>query len=218
VGMGYGKVSVWAVVGGAALLALSACDRGPASIPARDHSAALGGSSSATSVGSSGGSDRADADLRVATTREDPRTAPVPMVDGKPMWAANRRHTAEENAQYQFARDGADFGARNVDDYVAKAHAFVDRPPSGVLSLTRNNGDRLLYDPRANVFAVVSSEGAPRTMFKPRDGQAYWAEQKQRLAEEASSGGDGDSNGGERHYGGYRSHEHRSGGGDDDQG
>ena len=132
------------------------------------------------------------------------------------MWAANRRHTAEENARYQFARDGADFGARDFQDYVAKAHAFVDTPPHGVQMLTRDNGDKLLYDAKANVFAVVSREGAPRTMFKPRDGAAYWAEQKQRLSEDA---GDRDSR--------YRSgrddteasrYYHRSGGDADDQG
>jgi hypothetical protein len=71
---------------------------------------------------------------------------------------------------------------------VAKTHAFVDRPPTGALILTRNNGDKLIYDPKANVFAVVSKEGAPRTMFKPRDGAAYWDEQKQRQAESGRAG------------------------------
>ena len=211
-GRGYERVGVFAALSGAALLALAACDRGPASIPARDHSASLGGSSPTAAVGS-GEADRADADLRVATTRDDPRSAPVPLVDGKPMWAANRRHTAEENARYQFARDGADFGAHDVDDFVAKAHAFVDRPPSDVQTLTRENGDRLLYDPKANVFAVVSREGAPRTMFKPRDGAAYWTEQKQRAAEDASNDGGGDDR-----QDAYRYRSHRSGDSADDQG
>ena len=106
-------------------MVLAGCDRGPASIPARDHGASLG----AAPTAASSGSDRADADLRVATTTDDPRAAPVPLVHGKPMWAANWRHTAEENARYQFARDGADFDARDVDDYVAKVHAFIDTPP-----------------------------------------------------------------------------------------
>jgi pyocin large subunit-like protein len=211
-GVGHVKFGLFAAVGAAALLALSACDRGPSSIPARDHGAALNAQPATASSAPSSGSDRVDADLRVATTREDPRSAPVPLVNGKPMWAANRRHTAEENARYEFARDGADFGARDVDDYVAKAHAFVDAPPAGVLTLTRNNGDRLLYDPRDNVFAVVSREGAPRTMFKPRDGRAYWEEQKQRQAEEASS--DGQSSSGDS----QRYHRRRPSDGSDDQG
>jgi pyocin large subunit-like protein len=208
--VGLGKVGLLAAMSGAALVALAGCDRGPASIPARDHGASLG----AAPAAATSGADRADADLRVATTRDDPRTAPVPLVNGKPMWAANRRHTAEENARYQFARDGADFGARDVDDYVAKAHAFVDTPPHGVQTLTRKNGDRLLYDAKANVFAVVSRDGAPRTMFKPRDGQSYWQEQKDRLAEDASGQ---DREGGSRHYS-DRSRGRRSGDGADDQG
>ena len=209
-GGGFRRVAVWTGVCASALLALSACDRGPASIPARDHGANLGAASSPTGP-SGAGSDRADADLRVATTRDDPRDAPIPLVNGKPMWAANKRHTAEENARYQFSRDGADFGARDLDDFVAKAHAFVDKPPGGAETLTRRNGDKLIYDAKANVFAVVSREGAPRTMFKPRDGGAYWAEQKQRAAEDASGGGSQ----GDRRYG--SSHGRRSAK-DDDQG
>jgi pyocin large subunit-like protein len=42
----------------------------------------------------------------------------------------------------------------------------------------RPNGDVLLYQASTNTFAVVSRDGAPRTLFKPRDGAAYWAEQK----------------------------------------
>lgn len=121
--------------------------------------------------------------------------AAVPLVGGKPMWAANRRHSAEENAQFQFAKNGVDFGARSETDYVAKAHAFVDRPPSDIETVDRRNGDRLIYDPRGNVFAVVSKDGAPRTMFKPRDGAAYWAQQKTRETRRntpSTGGGGGD--------------------------
>jgi pyocin large subunit-like protein len=208
-GGGFRKVAALTGVCVGAVLTLSACGRGPASIPARDHGADIGAASSPAGSPGASSQDRADADLRVATTRDDPRDAPIPLINGKPMWAANKRHTAEENARYQFSRDGADFGARDVDDFVAKAHAFVDRPPSGAETLTRHNGDKLIYDAKANVFAVVSRDGAPRTMFKPRDGGAYWAEQKQRAAEDASGGGGQ----GDRRYGSYRSH--RSSGADD---
>ena len=206
-GVGSGKVGVLFAAVCVAALALSACDKGPSSIPARGHDASA---AIAPAAEPSAGSDRADAGQRAATTGGDPRDAPIPLVDGKPMWAPNKRHTAEENARYQFARDGADFGARDVNDFVAKAHAFVDRPPSGAETLKRGNGDKLIYDPKANIFAVVSRDGAPRTMFKPRDGAAYWQEQKDRVAEDAAGGGD---RGGR--YAGGRS---RRSGGDDDQG
>ena len=45
-------------------------------------------------------------------------------------------------------------------------------------TIDRPNGDKVMYDPGGNVFAVVTRDGAPRTMFKPRDGASYWAQQK----------------------------------------
>src|SRR3569623_1768541 len=94
------------------------------------------------------------------------------------MWAANKNHSAQENADYHFKRDGEAVGATSEDDFLAKVHAFVDNPPKGVETLTRSNGDRLMYDAKANLFAVVDKDGAPRTLFKPRDGASYWAQQK----------------------------------------
>jgi len=159
-----------AVVGGAAVLA--ACDSGPSALPARDHS-------------------RAAMDEAARQVAERPRTlerraaADTPTIDGKAIWAANRKHTAQENAEYQFGRNGEAFGAKSLDVFVAKAHGFVTDPPKGVLTLKRANGDRLLYDPKGNVFAVATKDGVPRTMFKPDDGQAYWEKQKAREAQYA---------------------------------
>ena len=78
-------------------------------------------------------------------------------------------------------------------------HRFVDHPPAGVLTMKRGNGDRLLYDPKANLFAVVRRDGAPRTIFKPTDRMAYWKEQQ---AREGSGGRGGYGRGG--YGGGYR--------------
>ena len=123
------------------------------------------------------------------------RNAPVRELDGRPIWSASRRGTAEENAQRAFDRNGEAFGAKNLDDFVRKAHAFVENPPAGTQRATRPNGDTLLYDPKGNVFAVASKDGAPRTMFKPDEGAAYWDEQKSRLARQATrrSGDNGES-------------------------
>lgn len=119
--------------------------------------------------------------------RSDPRDEPVRLVAGKPFWAANRTRTAEENAQRGFERNGATFEAKTVDDYVAKAHAFVDHPPKDAETLKRANGDTLIYDARSNVFAVVSKDGAPRAMFKPDDGETYWDVQKSRETRRATA-------------------------------
>ena len=104
--------------------------------------------------------------------------AAVPTLDGRPMWSATRRFTAEQNARRAYDRNGAAFDARSVDAFVRKTHAFVSKPPRGALTFQRGNGDTLIYDPAGNVFAIVTREGAPRTMFKPDEGMAYWEKVK----------------------------------------
>jgi len=164
----------------ATALVLSACDNGPSAVAQRPDAGAgrsaseqtFSAESSAPSSGA-GGRERADAE--------------VPKVDGRPMWSATRRYSAQENAERAFARNGQTFGAGDVDAFVEKAHAFVHSPPRGTLTLSRRNGDTLLYDPKGNVFAIRTAEGAPRTMFKPDDGMAYWEEQKAREARRSAS-------------------------------
>ena len=151
------------------------------------------GKSSAVAGRDAGGSAFQASNSRGGQRPQDPRDLPVPQIAGKPMWAANRNHTAEENAQYQFTKNGGDFAARSESDYVLKAHAFIDKPPRGAETLDRPNGDRLIYDAKANVFAVVTSAGAPRTMFKPRGGSSYWAEQKARDSGQKSARASGGS-------------------------
>ena len=195
-----------------AALALGGCDGGSATA-ARDHTAGPAAADTTVAADSGhsvlNGGDRGYND-RDSDDQNDARREPVALVNGKPMWAANRRHTAQENANYQFQRDGADFDARTLDDFVAKAHAFTASPPKDALTLTRSNGDKLLYDPARNIFAVVTKDGAPRTMFKPQSGKAYWDEQVARQSDDSDRS---DHNGG-------RSYTRRSGGRDssDDQG
>jgi hypothetical protein len=83
---------------------------------------------------------------------------------------------------YHFKRDGEALGATSEDDFLTKVHAFIDSPPKGAEVMTRSNGDRLIYDPKANLFAVADKAGAPRTLFQPRDGAAYWQQQKDEQA------------------------------------
>jgi len=163
---------------GALALTLAACGQKQSAVPSADTQASSGtpGAVSQAALG-------------------DPRDAPVPLVGGKPMWAANRTHSAQENAQFQFAKNGGDFGAVSEADYVTKVHAFIDRPPGDAQTLDRPNGDKLIYDAKVNTFAVVSKAGAPRTMFKPRAGAAYWSQQKDRETQRskaASNSGGGD--------------------------
>jgi pyocin large subunit-like protein len=125
--------------------------------------------------------ERATAPLRASAERAETVT---PQFDGRPMWADNRRHTAEENVQYQFEHHGKELGATTVEAFLTKTHAFVSDPPKTALTTTRGNGDTLMFDPASGLFAVARKDGAPRTIFKPDDGMAYWRAQQA----QASSG------------------------------
>ncbi|HVY35153.1 MAG TPA: hypothetical protein VG960_12125 [Caulobacteraceae bacterium] len=172
-------------LGAAAVMALAvaSCDGAPSANPARSHAANEGGSGPGPAYGqgavqpaSYGSESRAEAGGSYAAKPD--LDADAPRYHGKPIWAANRNHSSQDNADYQFKKNGADLGADTEDDFIAKAHAFVDHPPKGAQTLKRSNGDTLVYDAKSNVFAVVAKDGAPRTLFKPRDGAAYWDQQK----------------------------------------
>ena len=170
----------------AALVLLAGCERSSAVASrgddrgsSHDDRSSSGSDRRASNDYGGGGSYRRDENVR--------------LVDGKPIWASSRKGSAEENAQRSFDRNGQAFGAHDLDDYIRKAQAFVSSPPAGVEKITRRNGDVLMYDPKANVFAVASRAGAPKAMFKPDKGASYWQEQKDREAHpqsaQASHGG-----------------------------
>lgn len=142
-----------------------------------------------------GPSDRAT--LRAATPGSAPvspaaggRRTVVPDFHGKPMWADNRRGTAEENAKYQFEHRGADIGAKSIDDYLTRVHDFFDHPPKDAETLIRSsNGDLLIYSESANLFGVLRKDGAPRLLMKPPTGRAYWDAQKATSGDRAAGSG-----------------------------
>ncbi|MDP1737364.1 MAG: hypothetical protein Q8L23_07975 [Caulobacter sp.] len=157
----------WPVLAAAALLA--GCDGGASAVPVKQAQVA------APPVGA----DQAAPGARQAAQA---RVVPAKTIDGRPKWSSNRRFTSQQNAERAFKRNGAAFGATTVEAFVARAHAFVNKPPKGSQVITRANGDRLIYHPASNVFAVATREGLPRTMFKPDEGPAYWETVKAREA------------------------------------
>jgi pyocin large subunit-like protein len=194
--------SVMSVIVLAAVLA--GCNKNPADQSARDHSGAQPSASYAMPSTSSGS--------KVAE-QSDARDAPVPKAaDGKPIWTANRQRTAEQNAQAAFERNGEAFEAKDVDTFVAKAHAFTNHPPSGVQKISRANGDTELYDAKTNIFAVVSKEGAPRTIFKPDNGSAYWDKE---MAKNSDNSGGGYKSKGDYKSDGERTSKRKTHGQDD---
>ena len=91
----------------------------------------------------------------------------------EPIWTGG-----EDNAEHHWQKHGGEFPEfATRDAYVAGAHAFVDHPPPGTLTKSRDNGDTLFYNPDSNTFAVRASNGAPRTFFRPDNGMAYWERQ-----------------------------------------
>lgn len=145
----------------------AACGNGGSAVETRDRDGEV--------EAASGGEAAAAAD------RATDASAPAEAERGRPIWSETRSRSAEEGARRAFERNGAAFGAADVDAYVRAAHAFIASPPAGTETAERANGDTLYYHAASNTFAVATREGAPRTMFKPDDGPAYWAEQLERL-------------------------------------
>lgn len=98
----------------------------------------------------------------------------------KPAVTSTRNETADAKVTRLYERNGSAFGAKSAEDYADKIEAFTRRPPKDAETVKRANGDTLIYQASTNTFAVVARNGTPRTMFKPDDGPAYWAEQKER--------------------------------------
>lgn len=156
--------NLW-MAGGVALAvtALTACDNGPSAVETRDRA----GEAAAEAV--------QPAAAEVGTE--------APEVSAEPArWTSNSRNTADQNIQRLFERNGAAFSATSAEDYVQKAHAFIASPPPDTETVRRANGDTLFYQASTNTFLVATSDGTPRTMFKPDDGPAYWDQQKAREA------------------------------------
>ena len=151
------KGSVWMA---AALLGLAGCGNGGSAVETRERSAEEARAALVAAPGTARGA------------------APADPQEVRPALTANRRETVDAKITRLFERNGSDFGATTAQDYLAKVQTFTTRPPAGTERVERPNGDVLLYQASTNTFAVVSRDGVPKTMFKPRDGAAYWAGQK----------------------------------------
>lgn len=146
-------VRIW-MTAAAAALGLAACGNGDSAVETRDRAA------EAVPLAASGSA--------------------APAAATAPALTANRQETVDAKVTRLFERNGADFDARTAEDYLARVETFTRQPPDGTERVERPNGDVLLYQASTNTFAVVSRDGVPKTMFKPRDGAAYWSEQKAR--------------------------------------
>lgn len=153
-------MSVMIIAGSLTLVGPGGCDNAGSAVETRDRT------DEATTL--SDGSGAAVATRATGTVAE------------RPLVTTSRRETVDAKVERLFQRNGAAFGARSSGDYLAKMRAFVDSPPRDVETVRRPNGDVLYYEGATNTFAVAARDGTPRTMFKPDDGAAYWAQQKAR--------------------------------------
>ncbi len=145
------------------LLGLAACGNGGSAVETRERTE--GGAALAATSGDTA----AVAGVETAAPQRE-----------RTVVTANRRETVDAKIQRLYARNGAAFGARSAEDYLARLTAFAAHPPRDADTVKRPNGDTLIYQASTNTFAVVARDGTPRTMFKPDDGATYWAQQKER--------------------------------------
>lgn len=98
---------------------------------------------------------------------------------GRSIWTATKRETPVQNAFRHWKDHRKEFPEfANAKQYVDGARRFFRSPPSGTLRKTRSsNGDQLFYHPSTNTFGVQRSDGAIRTMSRPKSGRSYWNEQ-----------------------------------------
>jgi hypothetical protein len=107
-----------------------------------------------------------------------PGVAPRPPPPGKD---APRPHSGESKApparqtwangatlQDHFNRHGADFDARDPEDYARQAWEFRERArSSGLPAKVDTDGVIRIFDPRTGAFAAYAPSGKTKTYFKP---------------------------------------------------
>lgn len=97
---------------------------------------------------------------------------------GGPIWSTTKSKSAVENAFGHWSKHKSEFPElQNAKQYAERAKDFLTNPPKGALTKTNSRGDTLRYDPGTNTFGVLGKDGAPRTMFRPKDGMDYWNRQ-----------------------------------------
>src|SRR5450432_132145 len=67
-----------------------------------------------------------------------------------------------------FARHGAQFGARNAEDYARLAAQFLQRAKAeGLPAKIDYSGVVRVFDPRSGTFGAYNPDGTTKTFFKP---------------------------------------------------
>ena len=84
------------------------------------------------------------------------------------IWTSKSNKSGVENAYGHWKKHRSDFPEYiNSKQYVEGARKFLNSPPPGTMKKIRANGDVILYNPKTNTFGIKTSDGTPKTMFKP---------------------------------------------------
>jgi len=82
--------------------------------------------------------------------------------------AARQTWGRPETLPDHFARHGADFHARDAEDYAAQAAAFLKSAKAAGLPAKRyHDGSLRIYDRATGTFAAYNADGTTKTFFKP---------------------------------------------------
>lgn len=98
-------------------------------------------------------------------------TKPPPSFSPKGKWHRSNLERHWEKHQDEFPE------FRNAQEYAIAALYFFEHPPKGTLTKTNADGDKMFYHQESNTFGVVTSDGTPKTMFRPTAGIDYWRRQ-----------------------------------------
>lgn len=76
-----------------------------------------------------------------------------------------------------FARHGADFRAKDADEYARLAWEFGQKGKrGGLLAKVDDDGTLRVFDPKTGAFGAYNSDGTTKTFFKPNS-RDYFARQ-----------------------------------------
>ena len=99
-----------------------------------------------------------------------PKNAPLPAHAPSADLGGSARQTwaHPDTLPDHFARHGADFHARDADDYAAQAAAFLQRAKTTGLPAKRTgDGSLRIYEPATDTFGAYNANGTTRSFFKP---------------------------------------------------
>ncbi len=107
-------------------------------------------------------------DSKIGAPKSEFESAASPASGQRHAPASKETWSHPDTVQDHFRRHGADFHARDAEDYAAKAWRFrQEAATSGYLVKKDGKGVLRIYDPASDTFGAYNPDGSTRTFFKP---------------------------------------------------